>query len=282
MVRLVALLSVLLPALVCASQNWDGLRVTWDLNPLDTWAFNALPRDLNKDDRKGFEFKDDQCAVSGGAFRGQRYWYNNKGTMDPAVIILFDVNGYVAGFQTSMPKSQYTPSAQNIGHPYISDGDNWTLTIYTVDPSKICTTGRTADEYATQGTGYGLWFQNGSNPETDSIRQPDTETAAAATKWSKGYCFLTLGVHYWYNLREDMSCDEMFPFFLLYNKGKLNAGGFAMNANLASKRYEHPPLSVSGQFMNPVPKCIMTDPSFKHQSTMHVYMTDSPRTGCLC
>jgi hypothetical protein len=35
-------------------------------------------------------------------------------------------------------------------------------------------------------------------------------------------------------------------------------------------------------FMNPVPTCFTTDPTFKSLSTMHVYHTSTPRTGDLC
>ena len=55
--------------------------------------------------------------------------------------------------------------------------------------------------------------------------------------------FIQIGVHYWYNSRKDMSCDEFYPVFLLYNGGKLNAFGWAFNAALTSNRVEHPPKS---------------------------------------
>jgi len=270
------LLVCLLPAMVLAGPAWDGLRVTWDLNPFNTWAFNALPRDINHDDMKGFVMKDDQCAA-GSVFRGRRYWYGN----DPAVLTLYDVNGYIAGKQTSIPKSQYTPSAYNTGHPFISDGDYWTLTVYFVDPATICSTGRSAAEYANEGTGYGMWIQNGTNPDTDYVKLPDTELAASSTKWNKGKCVPTMGVHYWYATSTDMPCDQFFPFFPMFNGGKLNAVGILLNVNLESKRYEATH-GFPGSFITPPPACMAVDPSYQHTSTMHLYMTDWPRTSCLC
>jgi hypothetical protein len=53
------------------------------------------------------------------------------------------------------------------------------------------------------------------------------------------YCIL--GVHYWYNTRKDMSCDEFYPVFLLYNGGQLNAFGWAFQAHMTSPHMEHPP-----------------------------------------
>jgi hypothetical protein len=269
-------LALVLPAVALAVDPYDGLRITWNLNPFSN-GFDAMPRDLNNDDLDGFVEIDNQCTVN-GQFRGVRYWKDN----DPAAILLFDVNGYIAGIQTSVLQSEYTPPTPSIGHPYLADGDYWTLTIYFVDPSTICTTGRTADEYAAQGTGTGFWMQNGTDPDTQSLQAPQNEADVAAnTKWVLGHCFWTMGNHYWYDVSSDMDCNQMFPFFLLYNKGRVNAGGFAMNNAAESSRYEHPPQAVIGQFMDPVPKCFGTG-DFKSQTTMHVYMTDYPRTGCEC
>lgn len=59
------------------------------------------------------------------------------------------------------------------------------------------------------------------------------------------------GVHYWYAATRDMSCDNFFPVFLLYNGGVLNAFGWAFQADLSSSRFEHPTTSsfaVSARF----------------------------------
>jgi hypothetical protein len=61
-----------------------------------------------------------------------------------------------------------------------------------------------------------------------------------------GRPFLVSGEHYWYELRVNMALDEFYPAFLLYNSGKLNAFGWALNVNLNSSRYEHPTPSVFG------------------------------------
>jgi charged multivesicular body protein 7 len=41
-----------------------------------------------------------------------------------------------------------------------------------------------------------------------------------------------------------MNCDDMFPAFLLYNGGKLNAFGWATMGDFPGDRYEHPGQSV--------------------------------------
>jgi charged multivesicular body protein 7 len=236
-----------------------------------------MPRTTIDTPGASFVFKDDFCGDD-TRFRGVRYWYKS----DPATILLFDKAGYIAGIQTQVPKNLYTPSPQNNGHPFVDDGDYWTLTAYFVDPNIICTTGRTADQYVSQGTGDRLVIQNGTNALTDGFVVPLVQTDADSTKWTKGHCFWTMGLHYWYNVRKDMSCDEFFPFFILYNNGKLNAFGFAVNGPLTSKRYEHPTASISGQFIDPVPDCFFSDTTYNTLSTMHVYMNDSPRSTSNC
>ena len=48
------------------------------------------------------------------------------------------------------------------------------------------------------------------------------------------------GRHYWYNISADMSCDDFFPVFLLYNRDRLTGFGWVARGNANSPRYEHP------------------------------------------
>ena len=54
------------------------------------------------------------------------------------------------------------------------------------------------------------------------------------------WLLIFVGHHYWYNLTSDTSCDDIWPMFLLYNKGELNAFGWAFQELYDSPRYEHP------------------------------------------
>jgi len=257
--------------------DWDDLKVTWSINPLNTWGFDAMPRDLSGK-LSGFEAKDDQCKVDNAKFLGQRYWYKQ----DPALVLLFDKNGIIAGIQTSALKSNYTPPAYAANKNYVDDGDYWTLTAYFVDPSTICTQGRTSDQLKTQGTGTGVWLQMGTDPIKDSVKIPMLEEDAMKSPWTFGHCFKTMGNHYWYNVTKEMSCDHYVPNCLLYNKGKLNAFCFAINAPLTSKRYEHPTTDILKKFIDPVPDCFYTDPTYSQLSTLHVYFISDPRLGAWC
>lgn len=267
----------LVSAVYGSNPEWNGLRVTWSLNPFNSWGFDSVPRDLSG--KLGdYQLKDDQCKAANAKFLGQRYQYKQ----DPAMSLLYDTKGIIAGIQTSIPKTKLTPSAYLANHQYVDDGDYWTLTAYFVDPSTICTGGRSQEQLKKEGTGTGLWLQTGPDPLKDNFQVPLTEEEVKKTNWKFGHCFWTMGNHYWYNVTKEMDCGHFVPNCLMYNKGKLTAFCFSANADLTSPRYEHPTAEVSKKFIDPVPDCFFSDPTFKKLSTMHVYLIDSPRTSSWC
>lgn len=267
-----------LAAVAQAKPDWDGLRATWSLNPFSSYAFASLPRDLSG--KLGdFKPRDNQCNITGAKFLGQRYWAKN----DPAITLLFDAKGIIAGIQTSVNKTGYTPSKYLVNKYYIDDGAYWTQTAYFVDPSTICTGGRTTQQLQQNGTGSNLYFQNGPDPVKDSVKLPTSEADVKKTAWKYGHCFYTMGNHYWYNVTKDMDCDTYVPACLMYNSGKLTAFCFTINdGSLTSPRYEHPTAENAKTFIDPVPDCFFTDPSFKKSSSIHIYLIDSPRTSSWC
>jgi len=268
------ILAVLVAAAYGFDKNWNGLYATWHAVPFK--GFYTLPRQTTEN--KKWTLLDNQCNVENSPFRGQRYWLDK----DPAVILLFDKNGVIAGMQTAVLKTQYTPSPGMKG--FVSDGDYWTQTAYFVDPSTICTTGRTSEQLKNDGTGNGLWIQYGPNINKDIFNIPMEESEVKKTVWGSGKCFYSMGQHYWYNVTAGMSCNDFFSNCLLYNGGKLNAFCFAKNADLESSWYDwpHPDPNTTKGFMDPVPNCFFSDPTFKKMSTLHVYFHSFPRTTTLC
>ncbi|CAF4304984.1 unnamed protein product [Rotaria sp. Silwood2] len=113
-------------------------------------------------------------------------------------------------------------------NPLIAGTDSYVLTAYFVDPRTICTSGRDEARLKLEGSGTGLWLQNGSDPIRDSVPIPLHENTINTTRWVLGSCFPSMGVHYWYDNRLDKECDEIFPVFLLYNKGKLTGFGWGL------------------------------------------------------
>lgn len=244
--------------------KWDNLKVTWGPNPLSSNYFVGMPRTVTDAEHNGFK-KIGGCDNT-AHWRGQRYIKND----DYSVVLLYDVNGFIAGIQTTVPKDQGRNYPKPpIEPPFVSEGNRWVISAYFVDPSIICTKGRTAQEFNADGTGTNLYIQNSTSPE-HSVLIPHKETDIRATKWVEGNCFYTMGKHYWYNLRADTNCDTIFPAFLLYSHGELTAFGWALLTNLTSARYEHPTHGSYGLFMKTVPTCLNTAGVL---STMHIYLT---------
>uniref|UniRef100_A0A914WRS7 Uncharacterized protein n=1 Tax=Plectus sambesii TaxID=2011161 RepID=A0A914WRS7_9BILA len=106
LIFLAALLGACVASEKPASSKWDSLKVTWSINPFSSYAFATMPRDT-RTDMMGFVKKDSFCNGNQpmGPYAGIRYW---KGS-DPAVMLIFDVNGIIAGIQTAVPKATWTP-----------------------------------------------------------------------------------------------------------------------------------------------------------------------------
>lgn len=246
--------------------NWNGLKVKW--GPIPFRYFNSMPRTAAAAVRAGF-------VSLGGCdsdpnFRGVRYV---KGG-DMALVLLYDVNGYIAGIQTMVPHGMdHDYPSRGLTPPFVEKDEGFFLTAYFVPPAIICSRGRTPQEFSEQGTGSVLLIQNGLNPETDFISAPLMETDVAQTGWVQGKCFYTMGRHYWHGISRGMSCDHFFPVFLLYNEGELNGFGWALGANLRSSRYEHPGRRVYGMVMKDPPRCLYDRGTL---STMHVFLTSRP------
>jgi len=254
--------------------SWDGLYATWTYLP--DKGFDPLPRQLSE--TQTFVLRDDQCADSNSKFRGRRYWENQ----DSALSLIFDKNGIIAGLQSSIPKDKFPIAPGKKG--FVDDGDFWTQTFYFVNPSTICTTGRTKEDLEKDGTGTGLWVQHGPDVSKDLINFPPDETDIKPTLWGSGLCLASMGMHYWFNVTEDMKCEDFFPNCLLYNHGKLTGFCIAKLVYLESPRYDFPaptPTAIRAT-LDPVPKCVIEDPKLEKLTSMHVYFHSEPRKTSTC
>ncbi|XP_078587700.1 uncharacterized protein LOC144868873 [Branchiostoma floridae x Branchiostoma japonicum] len=253
--------------------DWSDLKVTWGANPFNSQYFQSIPRkesDAKAADWTAFS-RGNEC--NGAFYNGYRFIKNN----DPAVMLLFDKNGYIAGIQMGAQKDKLpagTPS-RYIQALWNDDDDMYVITAYFVDPAIVCTTGRTEEEFDQHGTGTDLYIQNGTTPAMH-IKIPKSESGLTDTAWTKGGCFYTMGRHYWYNVSRDMDCDRFFPVFLMYNSGDLNGFGWNMNANLDSHRYEHPPAAALGLFFEEAPTCL-PDLANRGLTTQHIYLDSTPQ-----
>ena len=85
------------------------------------------------------------------------------------MILIYDVNGFIAGMH-SVVSERFTDNDKYVpfgnGNPWfrpaVLNGDDvYLATAYFVDPDLICGSGRTQDQFDTQGTGDRLLFQTG-------------------------------------------------------------------------------------------------------------------------
>ncbi|CAF0984312.1 unnamed protein product [Adineta steineri] len=250
--------------------EWNTLKVKWGPDPLVTNndVFVRQPRTvqqaLQEQYKKLPNGLGDQCI--GKTTVGYRYWKNN----DTAVILLFDRQGTIAGIQMAFPRllakdEFYSYDTQKLfNRETINNVDMYTITAYFIEPAKICTVGRTISSLEHEGTGTGLFFQNGTNPLHDSIQVPFWEN--------------DIGNHYWYDNYLDKNCSEFLPGFAMYNKGQLSAFGWSIVGKFDfSSRIEFPPKTAIFSFLNPVPKCMFQQyDDAGGFSTMHIYFNTDP------
>jgi len=259
----------------------DDLRVTWALNPFNSWRFDAMPRTQDAAIAAGWKLYADGCAMDQqDRLPGKKFILNQ----DLSVILVFDANGFIAGIQLRVPKSKITPGKLIAAAPLVEDFDSasYVLSAYFIHPTRICdpAKSRTADEFKTQGTIDKLFFQVGPHAANNLLEIPATqdETQLSQKHWVKGKCFPTMGRHFWYNVSAELDCSQMMPFFLLYNSGKLNAFGFALTSefdNANPHRFEHPGLKEAKLCcMDPYPKCF--DGAVDKLTTMHVFLDCTP------
>ncbi|KAK3609729.1 hypothetical protein CHS0354_011421 [Potamilus streckersoni] len=266
---IIAILPLRAKAFVLKETKWENLRVTWGIDPFNPNNFACMPKTEQEAMSDGW-VKKSYCSAE-RHFVGMRYWKNQ----DPSVMLLYDIKGYIAGIQTGITKDVKTwsgedyPFQQQSNAPFVDDGDLYIITAYFTDPGTISIVGRTESDFITHGIGNHLYIQNGILP-TDVITAPTNESEVSSTGWTKGKCFRYMGVYYWYNLRVDMPCSDLFPAFLLYNEGKLSAFGWALQTNVAgTQRLEHLPTSTFSLLMKTVPSCLDYPGTV---TSLHIYM----------
>jgi len=261
--------------------EYDDLRVTFAINPLNLWRYNPMPRTLTDAVARGWSLHKDGCSKNKNSLPGQRYILNG----DISVILVFDANGYIAGLQMGIPKTAVTPGHSVLANPIIDDDQNYVLSTYFVNPARICdkTQSRTQEEFHAVGTATQIFWQVGPNVATDVMDIPLTqdEKALSQAHWTKGKCMPTMGMHYWYNITNDLDCDKLMPYCLLYNGGKFNGFCYAMPTEFHNEnqwRFEHPTGNTAKQCcMTPYPKCF-DDTGLTHSklTTLHVFLDSTP------
>ena len=176
--KIILLLAVLTGTIQCKS-HWYDLRSKFSHNVLS--GFNQEPR--TEDEAIKDRWEHIGSCGDDSAFQGNRYG-RSGGERD--IVLIFDVNGYIAGVQSVLPldkaqDNQYFEFSSNAMYQkgwYLAK-EMYFTTAYFVDPAIICTSGRSEDDFESDGTGYTLLFQNGTDStEHNLIAAPLKEGSA--------------------------------------------------------------------------------------------------------
>lgn len=248
---------------------WDNLSVTFR-------KFSSMP--LNEKDAKdnNWIMISDNCKDTSSPFKGRRYILGNE----YASILIFDVEGRIVGMQMAFKADvqryelgKYGGAYQRVKH---EDGNSYYyMTAYFTDPSKICQENAV---HESDVIGNKLMFLVG---EDKYVEGPLKTGGTEGTKWMKGKCMPGMGLHYWYDINKEMDCGDVFPFFLMYHKQKLNGWGFAFRGMVSSPRLEHPPAKYLWYFFKQetLPMCLL---KAKARTTQHVYMNKLAMSTRMC
>jgi hypothetical protein len=198
---------------------------------------------------------------------------------DFEMIVIYDVKGYIAGMHSVIPKDvtdedKYFPFSSSKWYRSTSalGKDIYVTTAYFVDVNIICT-GRSANDFATQGTGYKLLFQNGpltSDVITAPLKEEDATTGGF---WFKHFCYIQMGDHY-FNLNYDVDapCDDLTPIQLVYHNGQLNAFVWQHQAPIAGARWEILDVNAINMIVDRPPQCLLDSSKTPGGVTLHVYL----------
>jgi hypothetical protein len=185
--------------------------------------------------------QDAKC--SDGAL-GNRFY---KPDEDRAVMLYFNEDEKVAGMAVSV-------STMHSYHPWMMEYNGgpirnvtlggksyFSIAVFFREPSSICTkvtSGAASNDIYPIGTG--LWLRSGKGFQMIGDYNVKGDPGGS---WVKGRCFPSMGIHYWYNITSETAQEDLFPVFLLYNGGFLNAFGFlipTLPMEDGGNRFEHP------------------------------------------
>ncbi|XP_065659255.1 uncharacterized protein LOC100203209 isoform X3 [Hydra vulgaris] len=240
--------------------NWKTLSVKYAF-------YRSLPISENAAIISSWKLLANSCEVE-SQFIGKRYALNN----DLATVLMFDLNGILAGIQMGI--SEDIKEAKWFGKIHIKDVDTNYVTAYFTEPSDICNNIIIRNK---DYVGDKLGILSGKELQDMPLKEAELK----GTKWTKGKCVFGRGQHYWYNVKSDMDCSDFFPIFLLYNNKLLTGFGFVVCGILNNTNVErHNPEKLK-YLLEPIthPKCIDACADI---STQYVYLNENPGLNSFC
>lgn len=289
--RLNPLLVLLTTFATCmgVSQNWPNLKMGYIYS---TWYGNGFidhPRTIDGAKKASWTPVDDtkDCNEAGnGKFFGYRF--APPKTEPTEITLIYDVNGYIAGMQSVVPKDKtfndkyFKFSTSKLYNQDVINGvEVYVTTAYFVDPTVICEVGRTQKEFDRDGTGDALFFQNGPTPKNIEAA-PLSAQEAKGTDWFRHKCVENMGEH-WLKMGYGgtQACDEGFPVFLLFEMGgDRSLVGFVWShvAWFTNFRNEHCRSFGLSYIFEKVPQCVYDLSKDPGMTSLHVYLKDYKQT----
>ncbi|CAG9137346.1 unnamed protein product [Plutella xylostella] len=100
--------------------------------------------------------------------------------------------------------------------------------------------------------------------------------------FEKQACIVSMGDHYYKNLKQDDTCDAIYPWFMTVNDGNLVASGMLIIGELPEVPegmrvwFEHPSVSVVKTIVDQGPQCLFDLVEEVGGYTMHIYYGKHP------
>ncbi|KAJ2942049.1 hypothetical protein O0L34_g10966 [Tuta absoluta] len=277
------LIFVLATASIAFGIQYDGLRVKfgWSDALADVEYFYKIPRTIMEAEAAGWRRT---TRPSDQLPELRMYCMANRG-----VCSLYDVGGFVAGLQVSLPIDEFeslaikpemkfnrwkAPAA--FGEP---SKEYWTLPQFFVSEDSLkAGAGPQMENGATLQDG-GVWVHG---LDARLMRIPTTEAELNTTTFKKQNCVPNMGTHYYYNMTPQMKCEDFLPWFALVSDGELIGTGFQFFGRLAKQPYrewfENPtPAKQSAKIAVPYgPPCLYEWGQSYGVVSMHIYYVDEP------
>ena len=268
-----------------ASQNWPNFKMGYIYSTFYGTGFIDHPRTIDEAKKASWFHVDDtkDCKdAAGGKFVGFRYAPPKSEPTE--ITLIYDVNGYIAGMQSVVPKDKtfndkyFEFSTCKLYNQDVINGvEVYVTTAYFVDPTVICEVGRTQKEFDRDGTGDALFFQNGPTPKNFEAA-PLSAQEAKGTDWFRHKCVENMGEH-WLKMGYGgtQACDEGFPVFLLFEMGgDRSLVGFVWShvAWFTNFRNEHCRSFGLSYIFEKVPQCVYDLSKDPGMTSLHVYFKD--------
>jgi len=244
--------------------DWNEFNLGWQLSPFGYQT--KAPVTVQAAERGGW-VRDHSCS-QGSSFANR--YYNPRPSKGKPYHInpIYNVAGALSGLQTCLYVSK--PFGGKLlftnGGPVETRGGMSCVTMYFRDPATLCTNSETRP-----AAGSVLWIRVGNRAGYQLLVDDQAESRVPSV-WVKGKCFVTMGVHYWYNITQSTRCDELFPVFLLYSGSRLNAWGWVFPLDPVEEGFfENPSPSDTRMFLpdDGAPACLY-DGSLSKLTTLHV------------